>query len=115
MPGPQPSWQREPCPPWCIREHGEDDIALDRYHQGEPVPVPAVLSADPAEPRAATFTAVDLTLRTGQYVGEVVDWVAIEPAAQAAPRIVLTAESAHRLARRVAELLAGHPDDADRG
>jgi hypothetical protein len=105
MPGPQPSWQREPCPAWCVREHDEDDIPLDRYHQSEPSVLPVLASERPEEPHGNRFAPVDLTIRIGRYVGEVVDWVAIEPIALSAPRVVLTAESAHRLAQRVEEQL----------
>jgi len=116
MPGPQPSWQVEPCPPWCVREHDEDDIALDRYHQGEPSRLQVSMSTTPEEPREATFATVALTLRTGRYVGESVDWIAIEPVA---PRMTLTAESARRLGQRLAQQLAQHSsavrtDGADR-
>jgi hypothetical protein len=106
MPRPQPSWQREPCPPWCIREHDEHDIPLDRYHQGEPSVLPVLISTGPEEPRVATFEPVDLTLRVGRYAGEVVDWVAIEPVDLTVPRMVLAAESADRLAQRLGQLLA---------
>lgn len=106
MPGPQPSWQREPCPPWCIREHDEDDIPLDRYHQGEPSLLPVLMSDHPEEPRGDTFAPVDLTIRVGRYVTEVVDWVAIEPVALSVARMVLTAESAERLAQLIRDRLS---------
>ncbi|MEX0428453.1 hypothetical protein AB3X52_12550 [Nocardioides sp. DS6] len=108
MPGLQPSWQREPCPLWCIREHGEDDIALDRYHQGPPASLSVAMSTRPDEPHHNNFETVDLTLRVGRFSGEIVDWVAIEPIELTVPRIVLTAESASRLAQRVKEMLAHH-------
>jgi hypothetical protein len=107
MPGPQPSWQREPCPAWCAREHDEDDIPLDRYHQGEPSLLPVLMSDHPEEPRTDTFAPVDLTIRVGRYVDEIVDWVTIEPVTPAA-RMVLTTESAHRLAQRIQEQLGQH-------
>jgi len=107
MPGPQPSWQHEPCPSWCVREHDEDDLALDRYHQGEPSTLSVTMSTKPEEPREGTFTAVDLMIRVGRYAGESVDWVAIEPAM---PRMTLTAGSARRLAQRLTAQLAEHDD-----
>lgn len=106
MPGPQPSWQQEPCPPWCVREHDEDDIALDRYHQGEPSVLPVLISTGPEEPRSATFESVDLTIRVGRYAGDLSDWVAIEPVQLTAPRMVLAAESADRLVQRLGQMLA---------
>lgn len=105
MPGPQPSWQAEPCPPWCIREHAEHDIALDRYHQGEATTLSILMSADPREPREDTFAPADVMIRIGRYAGESADWVAIETAA---PRMTLTAESARRLTRHIAEQLDRH-------
>ena len=104
MPGPQPSWQPEPCPPWCVREHEESDLPLDRYHQAEPALLPVLVSTDPAEPRDATLTAADLTLRLGAYAAEPVSWIAIEPVADGA-RLVLSTDSARELARRITELL----------
>lgn len=105
MPGSQPSWQHQPCPAWCIREHDEDDIPLDRYHQAEPSRLPVLMSDHPEEPRLSTFAPVELTIRVGRYVDEMVGWVAIEPVELAAPRMVLTAESAHRLAKQVQDQL----------
>lgn len=28
-----PSWLDHPCPPWCVREHADDDHLEDRRHQ----------------------------------------------------------------------------------
>ncbi|WP_017933027.1 DUF6907 domain-containing protein [Nocardioides sp. Iso805N] len=103
-----PTWQREPCPRWCIRDHDEDDIALDRYHQGSATTVPVLMSTDSEEPRSATYVPVDLAIRVGRYAGELIDWVAIEPVRLTAPRLVLTAESAARLAEQVTAQLAEH-------
>lgn len=103
MPGPQPSWQREPCPRWCVREHRESDLPLDRYHQGTPWAIPVAMSTDPAEPRTTTFATVEVSVHAGRYVGELVDWVAIEPLGPEPQRLVLTAESAQRLARQITE------------
>lgn len=105
MSSPEPSWQREPCPPWCVREHDEDDIPLDRYHQSAPSLLPILMSGYPEEPRSSTFVPAELTVRVGRYSTEVVEWVAIEPVALSAPRLVLTAESAYRLAQQVKEQL----------
>jgi len=103
MPGPRPSWQAEPCPPWCDREHDENDIELDRYHQGEPRTMSVLTSTNPQEPRQATFSPADLVIRTGRYVGEGVDWIAID---STRTRIILTVDSARRLAERLTEHLA---------
>lgn len=102
-----PTWQREPCPRWCIRDHDKDDIALDRYHQGSATTIPVLMSIEPEEPRSATYVPVDLAIRVGRYAGELIDWVAIEPV-KPAPRLVLTAESAERLAQQVTAQLAEH-------
>lgn len=38
----RPDWQAEDCPPWCAREHLNDDHPEDRIHQSEPRAVPAL-------------------------------------------------------------------------
>jgi hypothetical protein len=67
--------------------------------------VPVLSSTHPEEPRGSTFRAADLTIRVGRFDGEPIDWVAIEPVEPTAPRLVLTTESAGRLAQRVSEEL----------
>lgn len=105
MPGTPPSWQAEPCPTWCIREHAEDDVALDRYHQGEATTLPILMSTAPDEPHQETFAPVDVMVRIGRYAGEATDWVAIEPVV---PRMTLTVESARRLTQHITEQLDRH-------
>jgi hypothetical protein len=102
MPGPRPSWQAEPCPPWCDREHDESDIALDRYHQGEPHTISVLASTTPEEPRQDTFSPADLVIRTGRYIDESADWIAID---STQTRMILTVDSALRLAERLTEHL----------
>lgn len=103
-----PSWQREPCPGWCARTHHEDDHVEDRYHQSEPSYVPVLAAREPTVPITDSLEAVDLVVRTGQYVGELVEWVAIEPLDLPQPRLVLSLESAHSLARALADQLDRH-------
>ncbi|HEY0188032.1 MAG TPA: hypothetical protein VGC67_11130 [Cellulomonas sp.] len=37
-----PSWQIDPCPPWCVVAHAEDDHEHDRKHMSSWLTVPAV-------------------------------------------------------------------------
>jgi hypothetical protein len=104
----RPTWQREPCPPWCVRDHDEDDIPLDRYHQASPSVVPVLASSDPETMATGSLVSIDLTIRIGRHAGDVLDWIAIEPLPTTAPRLVLTAESAARLADEISDQLAQH-------
>lgn len=40
--GVRPGWQREPCPPWCVVEHAEDDHPDDRRHVSAGIEVPVM-------------------------------------------------------------------------
>lgn len=106
--GARPSWQRAPCPGWCARTHHEDDHVEDRYHQSEPSFVPVLVATQPTVPVTESLQPVDLVVRIGQYVDELVEWVAIEPIDLPQPRMVVTLESAHTLARALAEQLERH-------
>lgn len=96
-PRPRPSWQYESCPGWCIREHDEDDIVLDRYHQAEPRTVQLELSSHPAEARSETFHRVDAMVRVCLFVGEPEPRVFVEPGDSRTGQMVLTVASALRL------------------
>ncbi|HEY0890818.1 MAG TPA: hypothetical protein VGE38_14525 [Nocardioides sp.] len=99
------SWLREHCPAWCARAHEESDHPEDRYHQSEPCSFPILASVPPTVPIASSLQAVDMVVRVCRYPGELVEWIAVEAAEQRAPRLVLTTESARRLAECLAAQL----------
>lgn len=95
----KPSWLTEECPSWCKREHEEGDHGGDRCHQSEATYLAAIVAEEDTLPITASMTGMDLTVRRGRYVGDPTEWVAIEPATDGRePRLVLTADSAARLA-----------------
>jgi hypothetical protein len=97
-----PTWLTEACPSWCVREHCEQDHPDDRYHQSETSFVPVVTAVRDTVPITASMRGIDLTIWMGQYVGESLVWVVIEPDEVRTPRLVLSAESAISLSREVA-------------
>ncbi|WP_309650389.1 DUF6907 domain-containing protein [Nocardioides sp.] len=38
----KPTWLESACPPWCVRQHAEDDHAEDHRHQSAEEIVPVV-------------------------------------------------------------------------
>jgi hypothetical protein len=85
----QPSWMAEPCPAWCVRDHGEDDHPDDRRHQGRPVEVHVVVASE-AIP-AASGTPATLVVQLDQPVGTRRAWVRIEASEAAEPRFAVRA------------------------
>lgn len=113
---PTPSWLTEPCPAWCRRRHQEQEHPEDRFHQSDPAVVATVAGDADTIPITDSLTPVDLTVRLGRHVDDSVEWIAIEALESPRPRLVLTTDSARRLAREIAEQLARRhdSDDADR-
>ncbi|MCX6401635.1 MAG: hypothetical protein NTX33_17115 [Propionibacteriales bacterium] len=103
-----PTWLDEPCPPWCVRDHEEDDHPEDRYHQSEPSLFVGVAGSGDQVPVTASLAPLTLGIRLGCHVGEARAWVVIESLETRHPRMVLTEEAAaalrqaleHQLARR---------------
>jgi hypothetical protein len=58
-------------------------------------------------PITASMRGLDLTVWTGQYVGESLVWVVIEPEGPRRPRLILSAESAVSLNSQIGAQL-GH-------
>lgn len=104
----RPTWQQLPCPDWCERMHEEDDHPEDRYHQSEPSFIPLTAATERTVPVTASLRNVDLLVRVGQYVDELIEWVVIEPLDMPQPRLVMTVESAHSLVRGLTEQLDRH-------
>ncbi|TYL55914.1 hypothetical protein FXB39_01565 [Nocardioides sp. BGMRC 2183] len=101
----RPSWLAEACPPWCAREHHEQDHPEDRYHQSAPSFAPVIAALGHAIPVTDALTAVELIIRMARYVGDVHTWIAIEGTEAPEPRLVLTAESARSLVQHLEEQL----------
>jgi hypothetical protein len=97
-----PTWLAETCPSWCVREHREQDHPDDRYHQSETSFVPVVAAVRDTVPIAASMRGIDLTVWMGQYVGESLVWMVIEPDGPRTPRLILSAESAMSLSSEIA-------------
>lgn len=109
----RPSWQAEPCPPWCVVLHAQDDHPRDRTHVSASMSVPArqLLGgdgtrvspfADP-EPAAAPGGAeahdrtatTDLAVCVHRRDGAATTWLYVGDGA--VQHLELTAESWHRL------------------
>jgi hypothetical protein len=97
-----PTWLTETCPSWCVREHHEQDHPDDRYHQSETSFFPAVAAARDTVRVTVSMRGMDLTVWMGQYVGESLTWVVIEPDEARTPRLILSAESAISLSNEIA-------------
>ncbi|WP_244931802.1 hypothetical protein [Nocardioides sp. W7] len=102
---PTPSWLVEPCPPWCVREHREDDHPEDRYHQSQASHLPVVAGSTDTIPMTDSLEAVDVVVRRGRHLGEVVEWLAIESDDLRSLRLLLTVESATALTSALADQL----------
>ena len=89
----RPSWQADGCPPWCVSEHREDDHPDDRFHDSAPALVPSVLGPD--------GVAADLLVVTSRRCDTANDWVFVGHPERAAEGLVLSRESARRLARAI--------------
>ena len=95
---------RDPaCPHWCRRDHHPDDHVDDRLHQSGPAFV-AVVRGGPrlgeGHPRAD-----DVVLRLAQQVGSTTVWLEASSEEGRSLHLLLTAESAGRLAAAIADLL----------
>lgn len=95
-----PSWQRDPCPSWCVVRHQEDDHPDDRVHDSSPSYVPVVLNADDE------VVSTELLIVMSRRVDETDDWVFVGEPDRARQRLVLTPESAQRVAHSVLEQLS---------
>lgn len=94
----RPSWLNESCPPWCLREHEEDDHPEDREHRGDAVVIGVVASGADEVAVGDLLRPIDLVVQLHRRVGVPVEWVSIEPAQARQPRLALTRGSARALA-----------------
>lgn len=104
MEGTRPTWLLEACPAWCTRAHLEDDHPEDRYHESFPTSVPVVAATADTIPATASLTAMNLLVQLHRHIGELVEWIAIEPTESRQPRLILTRESARTLALAMRDL-----------
>lgn len=103
--GARVSWLTEACPPWCAREHAEDDHVEDRYHQSEPSVLTVVAGPGDTVPVTASLRPTTLALRAGRHVGDDLVWLVIEALDDPLPRMALTTDAARGLARALRDQL----------
>jgi len=96
MNAPRPSWQHEPCPPWCVTEHHEDDLLGDRFHDSAGTYLTVSV---PDEDAPAGTSAAELFLSRFRRVGEPEEWIHLEVDAHVQPGLTISPESARALAR----------------
>jgi hypothetical protein len=104
----RPTWLDEPCPPWCLREHDEDDHPEDREHRGAAIDVAVVATGEDAVPVTDALSHLDLVVQLHRRVGGPEEWVSIEPAEARQPRLALTRGSARALVAALRRV-DGHP------
>lgn len=92
------------CPDWCRRTHAPSDHTDDRLHASGPVFVP-VVSGDPRFGRDDGLGADALVLRVIQRPGSPTAWIEAVPEEGRSLHLLVTAESARRIADAMAELL----------
>lgn len=97
----RPSWQTDLCPAWCVVEHQEDDPPSDRVHDSAGRYVQAVLADARGHPQVPAELLVMLSRRCG--TGD--DWVFVGEPEREGQHLVLSRESAVRLAGVMGSLL----------
>ncbi len=93
------------CPPWCRRDHGPDDPPDDLLHQSRPAFVPVTHG----DPRFAPYDDAwpdRVVLRLAQRVGSSAVWLEASSEEGRSLHLLVTVESAGRLADALADLLA---------
>ena len=93
------------CPPWCRRDHHPDDRPDDLLHQSSPAFV-AVVHGDPRFGPDDDAWPDSVVLRLAQRADSTAVWLEASSEEGRALRLLVTAESARRLAHAMAALLA---------
>lgn len=93
------------CPRWCRREHAPDARADDLLHQSRPA-FTAVVHGDPLFARHGDEWTDTVVLRLVQRVGSHGVWLDAASEEGRSLRLLVTAESAQRLATAMADLIA---------
>ena len=97
---PRPSWQHEPCPPWCVVEHDEADQPADRIHDSAGRYTAAVLGG----PLEDEQTATELLILMSRRSGDPRDWVFLGQPDRGGHHLSLSRESAIRVAHAILRL-----------
>ena len=92
------------CPPWCRREHRPGDRADDRLHQSAPA-FAVVVHGDPRFDPEDLPRPDTVVLRLVQRAGSATAWLEASSEEGRALRLLVSAESARRLAGSMASLL----------
>lgn len=95
----RPSWQVDECPAWCVTLHAEPDLLDDRFHDSAPHYLTAVLGDRTG--------GDDLLVITSRRCGTTDDWTYVGPPERVRDGLLLSPETAHRLA----ETLTRHLGD----
>lgn len=105
---PRPTWQESVCPPWCVREHLEDDKDGDRDHESIAVSVPVVRVVRVLEDggMARSLTAEDVFVLASQEQERRRPYITIGLIEDASVCLELRDESAERLLEALAAVLA---------
>jgi hypothetical protein len=102
--GARPSWLAEACPPWCTREHLENDHPEDRRHQSVGSVVSVELTA--TEIPADAARSVELAAYLDQPVGQPRCWLRLESTDPLWLRIAMTTDSAPEAIEALTDELA---------
>lgn len=102
--------QRPACPQWCRRDHHRDDLADDLLHQSGPAFV-ALIHGDPRFAPDEAARPETVVLRLAQRVGSTAVWLEASSEEGRSLHLLVSAESARRLARAMADLLAARDED----
>lgn len=90
----RPTWQTEPCPPWCVTDHREDDLVADRIHDSHAV----TLSAWTPDDTEADAVPRELFIAAYKRNDSTETWVYLGHPDPRAGGITLALDSAARLA-----------------
>ena len=93
------------CPPWCRRDHRPDDLPDDLLHQSSPAFV-AVIHGDPRFGPDDDAWPDRVVLRLAQRVDSTAVWLEASSEEGRSLHLLVTADSAQRLAHAMAVLLA---------
>ena len=94
------------CPAWCRRDHHPDDRPDDRLHQSSPAFV-AVVAGDPRFGTDGDASADAVVLRLVQRTDSPSVWLEASSEEGRSLHLLVSAESARRLAAAMTSLLAG--------
>jgi hypothetical protein len=93
------------CPHWCRRDHHPDDRPDDLIHQSSPA-FAAVIHGDPRFGPEDHAWPDSVVLRLAQRVGSSAVWLQASSEEGRSVHLLVSAESARRLADAIADLLA---------